>query len=754
MAGTFSREQLTAAFKAADAVVQDPNATPEERAGAEQDARQFVTAMDKLRAQEVAPADNGFINTMGRRMEQGFSGVNEGLSNIAGLPVDLSRGAINYGIDGVNAVSDFAGFPTEIDQLKPGYGSSQNFNEVMTAGNMIAPVDPRHATARKIGKYTGEGLGMVVSGGTLAGPKIGTSILGNILAAPARMIQKNPVSGTAKVAAAETIASGGAVVGEDFGEEKGEEWGGSAAELIGMDRATGEKYGKPMGKTMGALAGAMTPSVVGGSVVAGTKAAFNTPNSEKVFDALEKHNITPSAGLVGNKNAGLLENAPGNVPVVGYPVTRKQALQNTQFGRALEDSAEIQRGKVEELEVIDPANIGGKIRNAAQEGIARQKNEISTRETNLAKNVGEDSYINITGSRQAIDDLKPATDVTRRKALTDEKTTLEANAKPVYPPKQALLQTDLAGLEGILAKLTPGTEQYNRVVTQMGGIKTQIAENRQIPYTNMRDVRNNLGKTVDGTQGISAGQKKVVYSSMTDDLRKGVAKTGDENLAEFDAINKISRRVRNPNQHLADGGDVPHLEKLVLKDSKQIYDQVIRGGQQNWEQLDVVRRNSTPEQWKDITADNIKLMGQPPAGSRLNQTMTADDFSPGVFLTNWGKLSDKSKALMFGDGSTRSLLDDLAVATGGFKKRTRSGNPSGTATTLISTSAASSAAVGAFTNLPATVAAALGIAGFSGAISSNMLARVIAGKHPDIAQRLMNRLPGNTARGVDAATED
>ena len=195
---------------------------------------------------------------------------------------------------------------------------------------------------------------------------------------------------------------------------------------------------------------------------------------------------------------------------------------------------------------------------------------------------------------------------------------------------------------------------------------------------------------------------------------------------------------------------MPHLEKLAKLDSGKIYNQTVTGGQQNWEQLDVIKRNATPEQWADVTADNLKLMGQPPAGTRLDD----GDFSPGVFLTNWNKLSAKSKEIMFSDGDTREMMDQLASAASGFKQRGRAGNPSGTATTLLAGSTVPAAVIGGFTNLPMTLLAGAGITSSSLLFSSKTLAKVIAGKYPDIAERMLKRLPRAAGLATEAATED
>ena len=453
MATGYSVQQLTTALKAADA------------AGDTQAARMFATKIRKLQTQQpAAPVQaEGVMESAKGTATQSLAGINEGLATIGGAIPDLAQGAINYGIDGINAVSEFAGYPTDIGQLEGSYGTSKNLTELMTKGNMIAEADPRHATARRIGKATGEGLGMVATGGALGMTRAAGSTLGKILAAPANQIVQAPIKGTAAVLAGETAAATGSVLGGDYG----------------------KKIGGTTGEVIGTLAGAMVPSVAGGAVVDGVRGAFNHSRSGEIYDALEAANIRPSAGLVGNKGAGVIENLPGNVPIVGAPTTRVQQAQNTQFGNAIEDAAEVRRGSLATGDVIDPANIGGKIRNIAEEGVAAEKQYITAREQNLERSVGPDTNIDVSGTRQTIRDMQPGTDATRRDALNAETSNIERNAAPAITPKHQLLQNDKAGLEGQLASVKPGTAQHARITAQIEKIDTQLAQNRQIPYENI-----------------------------------------------------------------------------------------------------------------------------------------------------------------------------------------------------------------------------------------------------------------------------
>jgi len=444
-----------------------------------------------------SPKSKGFGESVLRGGGQFLSGVNEGLATIAGAPVDLMRGALNYGIDGVNYVAG-----ADIDQLPPGYGGSKQIKGALSDVGAVTPVDTEFKTSRKVGDYTGMGLGTVLTGGALAPTTVGATRVGQILSAPTAHIVRNPASGLAKTLVGETAASGGAVAGEKYGEGWGAGAGENIAELVGADAETGQQYGASTGKTLGGLLGALAPTAATGVAVGGLKTTLGHPNSEKIYDALVSQNMTPSPGLVGNKAASFLENATANVPVVGAPALLKQRRQNRQFGDAVEDIAGFRRGHFNQLDPIDEASVGNKIATVADAAAQRIRKEIDRRETALERKIGPNTPVDVSGTRRAIKQQIPHTDARLADGLSAEARNLERNTVPRHATLRGLLMADKRALAKQLERTKPGTEQHARLQTQLAGIEAKILKNQQVPWEKMRDYRSGVGKSVDGTQGL------------------------------------------------------------------------------------------------------------------------------------------------------------------------------------------------------------------------------------------------------------
>ncbi|URC15522.1 hypothetical protein DB2_20 [Octadecabacter Antarctic DB virus 2] len=97
-------------------------------------------------ARAAASAPQGTSN-----LEQGMSGVNEGLANTLGFPVDVISGAINQGKRGINAVAG-----TDFQPSADPFLGSQSIQGMM--GGAISDDDPQNLTqrfARRIGQEAG-----------------------------------------------------------------------------------------------------------------------------------------------------------------------------------------------------------------------------------------------------------------------------------------------------------------------------------------------------------------------------------------------------------------------------------------------------------------------------------------------------------------------------------------------------------------------------------------------------------------------
>lgn len=133
---------------------------------AERERRQHrASPLDRLRAEKQRRSElqrfSGRPNTS--FVEQGMSGVNEGLAGVLGFPVDAATMAINAGLSGVNKVAG-----TSLPKIENPVGGSGTFSGLMEKAGSISDVQPQNVTqryARRIGREVGFGAPIAVATG-------------------------------------------------------------------------------------------------------------------------------------------------------------------------------------------------------------------------------------------------------------------------------------------------------------------------------------------------------------------------------------------------------------------------------------------------------------------------------------------------------------------------------------------------------------------------------------------------------------
>jgi hypothetical protein len=146
----------------------------------------------------------------------------------------------------------------------------------------------------------------------------------------------------------------------------GQRAGGEIGNWVGGDT------GRVIGDVVGSIAGGSTPGMAksGGNAV--LQNTFEKPNgmSGVAYDQLVNAGITPSPGLVGNKQAARTMNSAANFPVVGGTVQARQFRTFEDFQRSLyEASDNIGPRNRPGVEAAMPEQmLGGRMRIAANRG--------------------------------------------------------------------------------------------------------------------------------------------------------------------------------------------------------------------------------------------------------------------------------------------------------------------------------------------------------------------------------------------------
>lgn len=219
-----------------------------------------------------------------------------------------------------------------------------------------------------------------------------------------------------------------------------------------------------------------------------------------------------------------------------------------------------------------------------------------------------------------------------------------------------------------------------------------------LTFPEVKELRSTIGRMLDGSSLVSdipRGDLKSVYGALSRDLEAAAADKGQAALTAF----------RRANGYYTAAMDrVDQLEGLLGKSSEGAYGAVLRAAQDGTRgdisKLWSVRRAMPDDQWGNIAATTLRTMGKPTAGAAGDA-----DFSVSTFLTNYSKLSDAGKNVIFNStdmGPLRAQLDKLVNVVGAQKNVARLANTSGTGRVTIAGLLGA-----AFVNHPVTAALTL-----------------------------------------------
>lgn len=206
------------------------------------------------------------------------------------------------------------------------------------------------------------------------------------------------------------------------------------------------------------------------------------------------------------------------------------------------------------------------------------------------------------------------------------------------------------------------------VKTVLGGIERPEG----LTYAGVKDLRTRLGEMLDDgvfPEGMSQGELRRIYGSLSDDLRDTVAATGGERaVAAWKRANAINTFVEEWKGNLG---------KLLGTDKsgEAVTAAILRTASNKTGDLKalVMARAAVPKQaWQDIAATAVSKLGKDRKG----------EFSPALFLNDFAGLSDRGKAILFkdvGSGDVLPHLNDITAVSKKFVEAGKLANTSGTA---------------------------------------------------------------------------
>ena len=250
------------------------------------------------------------------------------------------------------------------------------------------------------------------------------------------------------------------------------------------------------------------------------------------------------------------------------------------------------------------------------------------------------------------------------------------------------------------------------VQTVTGGAERQGG----LTFNGVKDLRTHVGELLDTgvfPEGMSQGELRRIYGSLSEDLKASALNTGGEKaVAALGRANDLHKKF-------SDWKD--SLQKVLGTQSRSgegVYQSIIRmagiGASADQKTLDLAKAAVPPDAWQNIASTAISTLGKSRNG----------EWSPAAFLTDYRNLSDQGKRILFGgagSGKVVPFLNDIADVSSKFVKAGKLANTSGTAghnvLYTVGGMAAAGMAHGSFVE-PITAA--------SGLFGINVMARILA----------------------------
>jgi hypothetical protein len=216
---------------------------------------------------------------------------------------------------------------------------------------------------------------------------------------------------------------------------------------------------------------------------------------------------------------------------------------------------------------------------------------------------------------------------------------------------------------------------------QLQKLQSAVSDPSSLSFQDLRDARTFVREAqTDQTMmpGIGQGNLKRLESALTQDITANAGAIAGPKVAR--QLQQADQFYRIGAQRIQDA-----LQAFVGKSGtaapESAYDRIVRAasdrGGADAGRLGALKRSLQPSEWGDVAASVIDRMGRPTAGAP--NASEPDAFSLGKFVTAYGGMSERGKALLFGGQQNAQLkaeLDNLVSVAGKVKAVERGANAS------------------------------------------------------------------------------
>lgn len=286
-----------------------------------------------------------------------------------------------------------------------------------------------------------------------------------------------------------------------------------------------------------------------------------------------------------------------------------------------------------------------------------------------------------------------------------------------------------------------------------------MAEGSNYPIEALSMLRSRIGDELSSGQGDlfhSVGERQLqrMYGAISEDLKAAARTKGAGATKAFEDLNRYYAAAATRSKN--------YLNQMTTAKPEDVYNIAMAGSGKSGEQLRALRRSVKPEQWDQLVAHNLEMMGRAKPGA---QNAAGDAFSVDTMLTNWNKMSPEAKDILFSGPNNKAMrqsLDELMSVGTAIKGSEKFINRSQTAGTLQAMGGGAGAAgVGAIVaGLPGAVVAALGKEGANFLTAKMMTSPAVvkflaeAGKNANNPGAISQALARLTASASDEGARD
>ncbi|MES2904005.1 MAG: hypothetical protein V4696_07455 [Pseudomonadota bacterium] len=469
----------------------------------------------------------------------------------------------------------------------------------------------------------------------------------------------------------------------------------SAARTATVQRAAGEGAGFGGAYGFGSSDGDITDRLVSG----GTGALVGGGTGA---------GITLLAPIAGNAASRVID----DFPVVGTNARAARAADPRAADRSNFAEAALRNPEVPVMRADVPGSTGSQIATALADRTAFGGRVTRARDAG-AEALGN-QVDNVANRFGAVGDNAAAGDAAREGAQEFVATSQTRvgrlyDAIPIDGAADAVLDSTRSAFSDIDSRFASNPELQAAMRDSRLSRWQQALANGGLSWDDLKAFRTSIGETIEGpvlSEGTSRQSMRRLYSALSDDMEATARAQGPRALGAFRQANRAAQERFDA----IDNVITPILGRDGQRGGEAVFNRL-----QAWAnertgdhvRLGRFMRSIPEENANAVRASMISRLGEAAPGQ---QNATGGLFSPNTFLTNWNRLSDRAKAVLF-DGEHRQALDDLATLASGMREGRRFSNASESSRATIATASIGTAGASVLAGPGAMILASGNLAG-------------------------------------------